>query len=101
MRFFVENIFNSVSSRITAAIVGGYLLANLLSILLSYVMCSFLSVPKVDGVTSGILSSFLFYAAAIIWVFSTKTAGQAWLGLFITSLFGAIGVYFLMPENLL
>lgn len=101
MRFLVEIFFNSVSSRITAAIVGGFLLANLLSILVSYALCIFFSVPIVDGVTSGVLSSFLFYTVVIIWVFSAKTSGQAWLGLFITSLFGAIGVYFLMPENLL
>ncbi|MFT4993661.1 MAG: hypothetical protein ACI965_000682 [Paraglaciecola sp.] len=101
MRFSSANFFNSMLSRIIAAIVGGFLLANLLSVLLSYVMYSFLSVPKADGVTSGILSSFLFYAVAIIWVFSVKTTGQAWLGLFITSLFTAIGVYLLMPEHLL
>jgi hypothetical protein len=101
MHFPVGTFFNSVSSRITAAVVGGFLLANLLSILASYVLSIFFLVPTVDSVTSGVLSSFLFYAAAIIWVFAAKTAGQAWLGLLITSLFSAIGIYFLMPENLL
>jgi hypothetical protein len=101
MRFSAENLFNSMLSRIIAAIVGGFLLANLLSVLLSYVMYSFLSVPKADGVSVGVLSSFLFYAVAIIWVFSVNTAAQAWLGLFITALFTAIGAYLLMPEHLL
>lgn len=100
MHFFKIR-FNPVLSRVIAAIVGGFLLANLISILLSYIVYSFSSVAKADGVNISILSSFLLYAASIIWVFSAKTARQAWLGLLIPALFSAVGIYLLMPEGLL
>jgi len=101
MRFFSERFFNPVSSRIVAAVVGGFLLANLLSILLSYVVYSLSPVTKVDGVNVGILSSFLIYALIIIWVFSARSVRQVWLGLLTAASLSAVGVTLLMPENLL
>lgn len=97
----MQLIFNPILSRIVAAIVGGFLLASLLSILLSYGVYSFSPTSKVDGVNTGALSSFLFYAMAIVWVFAAKTAWQAWLGLLIPALISAVGIFMLRPEGLL
>lgn len=87
----------SVLSRVIAGIVGGYILANCLSILLAYM----LPIPKADGVLLGIQVSFTIYTAAVMWVFAAKTAFKAWLGLLVPGVASAVILYFLMPEGLL
>jgi len=84
-----------VLSRSVAAIVGGYVLSNLLATLTSYL----LPMPTADSVLLSLQLSFLFYSIVIIWVFSVKTAGKAWLGLFIASAISAVGLYLAMPES--
>lgn len=64
-------------SRIIAAIVGGYLLANLIVIALSMV----LPLSQAEGVGVGIQISFLVYALVVIWVFSVKKVSRVWQGL--------------------
>lgn len=85
----------SVLSRTIAAIVGGYVLSNLLAVLISYL----LPMQTADSVLLSLQLSFLFYSIVIIWVFSTKTAGKAWLGLFIACAMSSVGVYLAMPES--
>ncbi len=103
MRFFSFNALPSgvfsgaVFSRVMAAIVGGYLLANLAAILLSYI----LPMQQADAVLTGMLLSFLVYAGAVLWVFAAKTAWLAWIGLMTPSLFSAVLVFFLIPESVL
>jgi hypothetical protein len=65
-------------SRIAAAAVGGYVLAALAS-----VAAIALAFDKVQGVLTGQLLSFVFYAAAVIWVFAARTAWRAWAGLLV------------------
>ncbi len=84
-----------ILSRSMAAIVGGYVLSNLLATLISYL----LPMPKVDSVLLSLQLSFLFYCMVIIWVFSTKTAGKAWLGLLIACVISSVGLYLAMPEG--
>jgi predicted neutral ceramidase superfamily lipid hydrolase len=84
-----------ILSRSVAAIIGGYVLSNLLATLISYL----LPMPTADSVLLSLLLSFLFYSIAIIWVFSVKTAGKAWLGLFIACAISAVGLYLAMPES--
>ncbi len=86
----------AVFSRLLAAIIGGYVFSNLLSIILSYL----LPMPTVDSILLSLQLSFLLYCAAIIWVFSVKTAAGAWLGLLIPSLISAMAIYYWMPESL-
>jgi hypothetical protein len=86
----------AVFSRLLAAIIGGYLFSNLFSIALSYL----LPMPTVDSVLLSLQLSFLFYGAAIIWVFSAKTATRAWLGLLIFCLINAMAIYYWQPESL-
>lgn len=85
----------SVLSRSIAAIVGGYVLSNLLAVLTSYL----LPMQTADSVLLSLQLSFLFYSIVIIFVFSTKTAGKAWLGLLIACAITTVGVYLAMPES--
>ena len=67
-------------SRIVAALFGGYALAAL-----SSVAVLALPMSKPQAVLTGMLASFLIYAAAVIWVFAVRTALKAWLGLIIVA----------------
>ncbi len=67
----------AVASRVIAAIIGGFALANLGAILLA----ALLPMPRGEAVTTGVLSSFAIYTAAVIWVFAARSALRAWLGL--------------------
>ncbi|MGR6873473.1 DUF3649 domain-containing protein [Pseudomonas sp. HK3] len=86
-----------VLSRSMAAIIGGYALSNILAIFISYL----LPMATVDSVLLSLQLSFLFYSIVIIWVFSTKTASKAWLGLLFACAISAVGLYLAMPERLL
>ena len=86
----------AVVSRVIAAIVGGYLIANLGSIVISYL----LSGSQENSVVTGLLVSFLIYACAVLWVFAARTAWLAWAGLLIPSLVCSVLIWQLMPEGL-
>ncbi len=66
-------------SRIVAAVIGGYALASVFSIFLSYLLPAALP----EAVLGATLFSFAVYTAAIIWVFAAASATRAWLGLLI------------------
>lgn len=68
-----------VASRIVAAIVGGYALANAVGVLLTRT----LPMPLADAVLTATLASFALYAAAVLWVFAARSARLAWLGLLV------------------
>ena len=67
----------SVLSRVVAASAGAYLLVNLCSMALGYL----LPVEHFKALLFGMQISFLFYTVAIIWVFSVRSATKAWIGL--------------------
>jgi hypothetical protein len=87
----------SIVSRVIAAIIGGYVLANLIAILLSHL----LPMSQPEAVMVSMLCSFAVYAAVAMWVFTTKTATKSWVGLLITSVVSAVWLRVLMPETLL
>ena len=95
MRNIKSQMGLSVLSRTIAAIIGGYVLSNLLAVLTSYL----LPMQTADSVLLSLQLSFLFYSIVIIFVFSTKTAGKAWLGLLIACAITTVGVYLAMPES--
>lgn len=64
-------------SRVLAAVLGGYGLASVATIFLSYMLPS--SLP--EAVLGATILSFAIYTAAIIWVFSAASATRAWVGL--------------------
>ncbi len=68
-----------VASRSVAAIVGGYVLAALVTMLLSVS----LPVARSEAVMTATLLSFAIYTCAVMWVFATRSALRAWLGLLI------------------
>ncbi len=79
----------AIIARVVAAILGGYILANLISMLLSYL----LPVTQAQAVLISMLASYAIYAAVVMWVFSVKTATKAWAGLLVTSVLMAAMVF--------
>lgn len=69
----------AIGSRVAAAVFGGYGLASLASIALAALMPG----GRADGVLGAIQVSFAIYAAAVLWVFSARTAARAWVGLLV------------------
>ena len=66
----------AVTSRVLAAVIGGYLMASLAAICLAL----WLPTTRADAVVTGMMMSFLFYLVAILWCFACRSAWQAWLG---------------------
>lgn len=87
----------AVLLRVIAAIFGGYFLTIYLSIAISFL----LPFSKVEGVMVGVLSSFVIYTCAVLWVFSAKTLLKAWLGLLIPGLACLFVLTFFVPGFLL
>lgn len=78
-----------IALRVFVAIIGGYALANITAILLSYL----LPMPKSDAVMTGILLSFAIYAGVIMWVFAVRSVRKACAGLIVPTLvLGAIAL---------
>ncbi|MGH8449450.1 DUF3649 domain-containing protein [Pseudomonas sp.] len=86
----------AVTSRVLAAVVGGYLMASLASICLAL----WLPTSRADAVVTGMMSSFVFYLLAVLWCFACRTAWRAWAGVMVPSaLFATLaGVGFWMAR---
>jgi hypothetical protein len=87
---------SNIAARVLAAIVGGYGLASLMSIVLSRV----LPLPHASAVMTGMLLSFLFYACCALWAFAARTARAAWLGLIVPGALLALATWLLGPAPL-
>lgn len=94
---YIKNEKLAVISRVIAAIIGGYVFSNLLSILLSY----FLSGSPANAVMTGMVVSFSIYGSVVIWVYSVKSLRQVWQSLLITSSVCIIIIYLLMPKGVM
>lgn len=66
-----------LSSRIAAAVAGGYALAAATAIFLA----SVLPASRAEGVIAGMQLSFVVYTAAVVWAFSPISLARAWAGL--------------------
>ncbi|MCK6186423.1 DUF3649 domain-containing protein [Pseudomonas sp. EYE_354] len=71
----------AVTSRVLAAVIGGYLMASLASVCLAL----WLPAARVDAVIIGMMSSFVFYLLAVLWCFACRTAWRAWVGVLLPS----------------
>ncbi|MHC8409655.1 DUF3649 domain-containing protein [Pseudomonas sp. Hz4] len=71
----------AVTSRVLAAVLGGYLVAALASVSLTM----WLPMPRAEAVVTGMMSSFLVYLVAVLWCFACRSAWQAWFGLIVPS----------------
>ena len=79
----------SVSSRIVAAVFGGYTLATVTAIGLAGI----LPMGRGDAVMTGLLLSFVFYCLAVLWAFATRSALRAWIGIAAwTAVFGIVAL---------
>jgi hypothetical protein len=76
----------AVTSRVLAAVLGGYIVAALASVSLTL----WVPMARADAVVTGMMTSFLAYLGAVIWCFACRSAGRAWLGLVLTSLVLAV-----------
>jgi hypothetical protein len=72
----------AVTSRVLAAVLGGYIVAALASVSLS----SWLPLARAEAVVTGMMSSFLAYLIAVLWCFACRSAWRAWFGLIVASL---------------
>ncbi|MEW5056868.1 MAG: DUF3649 domain-containing protein [Cycloclasticus sp.] len=88
----------TIFSRVMAATFGGYLLANVAAITLSYLLPHLFSSSRADGVMLASFVCFFIYAAAVIWVFTARTVGRAWLGLLLPSLVCGALMWLLYPQ---
>jgi hypothetical protein len=67
----------AVTSRIIAALFGGYLIAALTSVCIT----QWVPMARADAVVTGMMSSFLAYLLGVIWCFACRTAWRAWAGI--------------------
>lgn len=79
----------SVLSRIIAAIFGGYLLTQLISI----VITAALPASRGESLFIALMLSFTVYALTILWAFAARTVLWCWLGLLIPSIVLALPVW--------
>jgi hypothetical protein len=67
----------SMTSRVVAASLGAYLLVNLTTMALEFL----LPWEQYKSLLFAMQISFVFYTLIIIWVFAVRTATRAWLGM--------------------
>jgi hypothetical protein len=67
-----------VASRVLAAAVGGYAVAALTTAALALALPRIAGTARIDAVLAATLSSFAIYAAAVMVVFTTRSAVRAW-----------------------
>ncbi|AWM90370.1 DUF3649 domain-containing protein [Pseudomonas sp. 31-12] len=72
----------AVTSRVLAAVLGGYIVAALASVSLSL----WLPMARAEAVVTGMMISFLVYLVAVLWCFACRSAWQAWFGLIVPGL---------------
>jgi hypothetical protein len=66
-----------MTSRVIAASLGAYVLVNLTTMALQFL----LPWEQYKSLLFAMQISFLFYTLIIIWVFTVRTATKAWLGM--------------------
>lgn len=86
-----------VLSRIVAATVGGYALAAAATVLLTVLW----PLPRSQAVLAANMLSFVWYTIAVMWVFSTKSATRAWVGMVLPTAVIAVLSVLLMPAGVL
>jgi hypothetical protein len=72
----------AVTSRVLAAVLGGYVVTALASVCLT----SWVTMVRAEAVVTGMMASFVVYLLAVIWCFACRTAWRAWFGLIGASL---------------
>jgi hypothetical protein len=76
-------------SRITAALLGGYLFTYAFTAALARL----LPLDKVDALVIASLPSFVIYTLAILWAFACRSARRAWAGMALALPLSVIGFW--------
>jgi hypothetical protein len=87
----------SVTSRVLAAVAGGYALTSLLNIAAPLVLAK-AGVNRPEALLATASASFLIYAAIIMAVFHARSAARAWIWLAVVAMPPAIATTRLLPE---
>jgi hypothetical protein len=66
-----------VTSRVLAAVVGGYALTSAATVLFALIW----PLPRAEAVAASTLLSFALYASVIVWIFAVRRLRTVWLGL--------------------
>jgi hypothetical protein len=74
----------AVSSRILAAVLGGYALASACAAGLALLLA--VAMPRSEAVLAATMCAWLAYALAIAWCFRARSAWRAWGGLLLLTL---------------
>lgn len=83
----------SVASRALAAILGGYVLTALMTMAIAV----YLPTTRAEASLTATMLSFLIYGCVVLWVFATRTAVRAWLGIVIPSVVLGVLVWLQQP----
>jgi hypothetical protein len=78
----------NVLSRCMAAVLGGYALANALSV--AIVAIGFNGMARSDAVLLAMQLSFVVYTGAVMWAFAARSARAAWVGLGLPALLAGL-----------
>ena len=105
--------YQPMLSRILAALIGGYLFTNVISMLLFFALVDNnlidqrsddINIPAIHSIFNRMsaigLSSFAIYTAAALWVFHTRSATRAWAGMLLPSIAGVGLIYCLLPPTI-
>jgi len=71
----------AVASRVAAAAFGGYALTSAATALLALLWPA----PRAQAVLWATMLSFIVYTIAVIWVFTTRSATRAWMGMLVAT----------------
>ncbi len=82
-----------VAARVLIAALGGYVFASVVSIWLALLW----PVPLAKAVLASTMLSFLWYAIAVMWVFSVRSVTRAWVGLLVPTLLLGAWCLWLLP----
>lgn len=66
-----------VLARVALAAVGGYLLSSLAVIVLALLLSDLLAIPRAVALLTAMLWSFVFYAMAVMYVFTARSVLRA------------------------
>jgi hypothetical protein len=67
----------AVTSRVVAAVLGGYALISALTLLLALVW----PLPQAQALMASTMLSFAVYTVVVIWVFAARSLSRIWIGL--------------------
>jgi len=84
-----------VASRVVAAVVGAYALTSAITVLLALVW----PLPRAQAVLASTMLGFIWFTVAVMWVFSTRSATRAWLGMTLPTLLIALLCTWLLPAG--